>query len=134
MVDLTIEKVDPKDGNRLAIVKYLKDRTFADTNLDEACQKEKKTIDGVMSYIKGEAQKQAVNGMAMVADDVVYGWAVHYILEDSIDCEPKKAEKKTKTEAKPAEPFDFEKWRKEHPIPTAPIKPIETSGQLTFDF
>ena len=128
MVDLTIEKVDPKDGNRLAIVKYLKDGTFADIALDEACPKEKKTIDGVMNYIKQEAKKQAVNGMAMIADDTVYGWAVHYILEDELDCENKKVE------AKPYEPFDLEKWRKEQHIPTQPTKPIETSGQLTFDF
>lgn len=47
----------------------------------------KKTLDGFMNYAKGEAQKLAEKGAncACVEDSVVYGWAIHYFEEDSIE-------------------------------------------------
>lgn len=46
-----------------------------------------KTLDGFMSFATEEARKQAEKGAryAMVEDDVVFGWAVHYFEEDSIE-------------------------------------------------
>lgn len=64
----------------------------------------RKTLKGFMDYARGEAQKQAtkVAQYAMVDDDVVFGWAIHYFEEDSIegtlytlDGEAYKPEKKT---------------------------------------
>lgn len=49
-----------------------------------------KTMDQCMSFIMSEAKKQAKNGMAMVEDSVVYGWAVHFFEEDSIVAEEHK--------------------------------------------
>ena len=47
----------------------------------------RKTMDGFMSFATEEARKQADKGAryAMVEDDVVFGWAVHYFEEDSIE-------------------------------------------------
>ena len=47
----------------------------------------KKTLDGFMKYASGEARKLASKGAnsACVEDKVVYGWAVHYFEEDSIE-------------------------------------------------
>ncbi|MFR5832613.1 MAG: Cas9 inhibitor AcrIIA9 family protein [Acutalibacteraceae bacterium] len=47
----------------------------------------RKTLDGFMSFATEEARKQAEKGAryAMVEDDVVFGWAVHYFEEDSIE-------------------------------------------------
>ena len=47
----------------------------------------RKTMDGFMSFATEEARKQAEKGAkyAMVKDDVVFGWAVHYFEEDSIE-------------------------------------------------
>ena len=47
----------------------------------------RKTMDGFMSFATEEAKKQAEKGAryAMVEDDVVFGWAVHYFEEDSIE-------------------------------------------------
>ena len=47
----------------------------------------KKTLDGFMKYASSEARKLASNGAnsACVEDKVVYGWAVHYFEEDSIE-------------------------------------------------
>lgn len=47
----------------------------------------KKTLDGFMKYASDEARKLASKGVnsACVEDKVVYGWAVHYFEEDSIE-------------------------------------------------
>lgn len=69
------------------IFNYLKGRIETDTTLAEAIKKPNKSIKGVIAYIKSEAKKQAQGNVAVIPDDEVYGWAVHYILEDSIDFE-----------------------------------------------
>ena len=47
----------------------------------------KKMLDGFMKYASDEARKLASKGAnsACVEDKVVYGWAVHYFEEDSIE-------------------------------------------------
>ena len=47
----------------------------------------KKTLDGFMKYASSEARKLASKGAnsACVEDKVVYGWAIHYFEEDSIE-------------------------------------------------
>ena len=47
----------------------------------------KKTLDGFMKYASEEARKLAEKGAtsACVEDEVVYGWAIHYFEEDSIE-------------------------------------------------
>ena len=47
----------------------------------------RKTLNGFISFAAEEARKQAEKGAryAMVEDDVVFGWAVHYFEEDSIE-------------------------------------------------
>lgn len=47
----------------------------------------KKTLDGFMKYAFDEARKLASKGAnsACVEDKVVYGWAIHYFEEDSIE-------------------------------------------------
>ena len=47
----------------------------------------KKTLAGFMKFACDEAKKQAVKGAssACIDDDTVYGWAVHYFEEDSIE-------------------------------------------------
>ena len=47
----------------------------------------KKTLDGFMKFANAEARKLAEKGAnsACVEDSVVYGWAIHYFEEDSIE-------------------------------------------------
>lgn len=47
----------------------------------------KKTLAGFMKFACDEAKKQAEKGAqsACIDDDVVYGWAIHYFEEDSIE-------------------------------------------------
>lgn len=81
-----------------AIAAYLIQRAQQDVFLLEAMAKEGKSLDGVLAYVKSEARKQQKDGVAVIPDDEVYGWAVHYILEDSLDFEPK-AKAKAEVEA-----------------------------------
>ena len=74
----------------------------------------KKTLDGFMKYASNEARKLADNGAncACVEDKVVFGWAIHYFEEDSIEetlynedgTEYKPAPKFTPTKVKNVEP------------------------------
>ena len=74
----------------------------------------KKTLDGFMKYASDEARKLASKGAnsACVEDKVVYGWAVHYFEEDSIEgtlfnadgTEYKPAPKSAPTKVKKVEP------------------------------
>lgn len=99
MVDVTEQA---KQAYKSAIIGYLRERCKTDTYLAEACKKENKTLDGCIKYIVEQAHKKAENNVAFVPDAEVYDWAVHYILEDSLNCE---SEKKTeeKTEEKSVE-------------------------------
>lgn len=47
----------------------------------------KKTLDGFMNYATNEARKLAEKNVrsAVVQDDIVYGWAIHYFEENSIE-------------------------------------------------
>ena len=74
----------------------------------------KKALDGFMKYASDEARKLASKGAnsACVEDNVVYGWAVHYFEEDSIEgtlfnadgTEYKPAPKSAPTKVKKVEP------------------------------
>ena len=126
MVDVMAEA---KQAYRKAIIKYLQERCKTDTDLAEACKKENKTLDGLVSYIVSEARKQAENNVACIPDEEVYGWAVHYILEDSLNCESGK-----NSEEKPAEK-SVESPEKEKPVSVKKSKKtIAEEAQLGFDF
>ena len=154
MVDVTEEA---KEAYKSAIVKYLQERCKTDRYLAEACKKENKTLDGVVKHIIGEARKRRDGNIAVISDAEVYEMAVHYILEDSIDCEEKKPAKSAEKnvaadtnvvaseEDDEAEISDDEalEQRKEDensvgeaykPAPKAKAKTIAEEAQLGFDF
>lgn len=62
--------------------KALDDALFADT-----LKKENKNIDNCCNYIISQAKKQASRECAVISDDVVFSWAVHYYDEDDIQIE-----------------------------------------------
>lgn len=70
------------------IFMHLKNRT----DMDEKFLNPEKSMDQMYEYIKGEVKKQAVNGVAMVEDAVVYGLAIHYFDESNEDLGIKKKE------------------------------------------
>ena len=125
MVDTDYKKMD--EAYRKAIAKYLDQRARKDEYLAAALEKPGKTLDGVVSYIRGQAKKQQKNGVAIIPDEEVYEWAVHYILEDSLECESKEKEEKLTSESE----------TKKAPAPERRKKKTiaqEVSEQLLLDF
>lgn len=80
------------------IFMHLKNRT----DMDEKFLNPEKTMAQMYEYIKNQVKKQAVNGVAMIEDAVVYGMAVHYFDESNEDLGINKYEivSKKKTENK----------------------------------
>ena len=56
------------------------DAVFAEKFI-ERCKADQKAIEGCCAYITAEAKKKAKNGCAVIADDEVFGWAIHYFDE-----------------------------------------------------
>lgn len=63
------------------IYMYLKTRT----DMDEKYLNPEKSMTQMYEYIKEQVRKQAVNGVAMIEDAVVYGLAIHYFDESNED-------------------------------------------------
>ena len=94
----------------------------------------KKTLEGFMKYASDEARKQAEKGAsaACVRSDVVFGWAIHYFEEESIE---EKLYSDDGTEYKAPKPV----VKKTTPAPTTtymlPVAKKPESDQLSlFDF
>lgn len=66
-----------KDEALLKIVNYLMSRK----DMNEKYLNEEKTLKQMVSFIKEKAKKRAKDGMAMIEDEVVYSWAIHYFDE-----------------------------------------------------
>lgn len=62
------------DKPLLKIIEYLITRD----DMDEKYLNEDKNLSQMIEFIKSSAQKDAKNGIAMIEDEVVYGWAIHY--------------------------------------------------------
>ena len=95
----------------------------------------KKTLDGFMKYANEEARKLAAKGAtsACVEDKVVYGWAMHYFEEDSIEGT---LYNEDGTEYKPPKPVKAKQTVSTSiSNKTTTIPPKEPAGQLSlFDF
>lgn len=61
--------------------KAVSDAVFAEKFI-ERCKADQKAIEGCCAYITAEAKKKAVKGCAVIADDEVFGWAIHYFDEN----------------------------------------------------
>lgn len=91
---------DPSNAYEKAIAKYLE--ANASDALMGKIREAKNAGFGIkecFEYITGEARKLAKNGCAMVEDDVVYGWAVHYFEDEWQARAREKAEAQAKREA-----------------------------------
>ena len=108
----------------------------------------KKTLDGFMKYATEEARKQAEKGAtsACIEGSVVFGWAMHYFEEDSIEgtlynadgteySKPKPAPKPQKSTTPKTTPKKTEETKpvEAAPVETKPTKP-ESQQISFFDF
>ena len=87
----------------------------------------KKTLDGFMKFASDEARKLAEKGAnsACVEDSVVYGWAIHYFEEDSIQG---KLYNQDGTEYTPPKPIA--KTKPVTPVKVEPPKPKQQQASL----
>ena len=60
------------------------DKAFAAKYADKT-----KNLNACIKYITERARKRAIEGVAVIRDDIVFGWAVHYYQEK--DIKPEKA-------------------------------------------
>lgn len=74
-----------KTKNEEIILNYLDSNASAD--LIDRINKGEKTLAQCWNYIFSEARKQAKNGCACIADEEVFGWAMHFFEEDEIKAE-----------------------------------------------
>ena len=88
----SLKKLDKKYAQ--VIANYLLERIETDECLRAKLEETNKTLKGCVDYVKSEAKKQAEDGVAMVEDNQVYDWCVHYFLEDNLDFERKAKENK----------------------------------------
>ena len=90
----------------------------------------KKTLDGFMQFASEEAKKLSDKGArsACVEDSVVYGWAIHYFEEDSIEG---KLYNEDGTEYAPPKPA-VKAVTTKTPVKVEPPKPKQQQGSL-FD-
>lgn len=75
------------DTFKYTIKAYLDKRAAEDSLFAQSYAKEGKNIDDCCTYITSRAKKEATNGCAVISDDEVFGWAVHYYDEDDIKVE-----------------------------------------------
>ena len=87
-----------EDKPLLKIIEYLLTRE----DMNDKYLNEEKSLKQMVEFIKEEAQKQATNGMAMIEDQTVYSWAIHYFDETNeqlgIDSNSKKVIKSDEDE------------------------------------
>ena len=91
----------------------------------------KKTLGGFFSYANQEARKLAAKGAscACIEESVVYGWAIHYFEEDSIE------EKLFREDGSSYSPAPKKKDNSVAPVTPAPVKPKATVKQMSlFEF
>lgn len=66
------------------IEQHLEKMAIADKSFAERYADESKNINACVEYIKNQARKKAVSGMAAIEDEVVFGWAAHYYQESNL--------------------------------------------------
>lgn len=76
-------KLTANGANEKAVLAYIE--ANASENLVQRINSGTKTLEGCWKFIVAEARKKAVKGCACIEDKVVFGWAIHYFEEDSIE-------------------------------------------------
>lgn len=81
---------DVKDNAVLEIVNYLLSRE----DMNEKYLNEEKSLKGMLEYIRSKAKIKVVNNMAIIKDEEVFSWAIHYFDETNNDLKINSTENK----------------------------------------
>ena len=93
---------DIKDEALLEIINYLISRE----DMNEKYLNEEKSLKQMVDFIRKEAKKKAKDGMAMIKDEVVFGWAIHYFDETNEDLGLNKATTNTASKEENAQKIE----------------------------
>ena len=76
-----------KDIYKKHIFKYLNREIEKDPKVLEACGRDDKNLEDLMTYIRQNAKKEIKDGVAIIEDKKVYQWTREYLLgpEDTSD-------------------------------------------------
>lgn len=93
------EELVQAENEYIAVIgNYLIERAKTDQAVAGNLKKENKSLKRCFQFIIDEARKMQKGNCAMIKDDVVFGWAVHYYDEDDLSIDkvatPVKAPKK----------------------------------------
>lgn len=114
------EKLKSKDSNASVICNHLVELCGQDESFrNEVESREDRTVPGMMKYIHKLAEKRAMNGMAVVENDIVFNWAFDYFHDQSIKVETvaDAADEDTEEEVKKRKPVKKTKQEKKDEIP-----------------
>lgn len=99
---------DIKDEALLEIVNYLISRE----DMSEKYLNEEKTLSDMIGFIRTKAKEKSVNNMAIVKDEEVFGWAIHYFDESNEDLGIKEEKERNNDVAKVTKSYKKE-WKSE---------------------
>lgn len=139
-----MDALDENDQMRLVANELLKEFE-KDPNLAKAYLDRRVTLESTSRFIREQARKAAFGGVAMIDDETVYGWAVHYVQDGEVKAEAKpkvtiimKETEEALRERAEAEFLEAERKRLKEKHKKAlerEKKKREQSGQLTlFEF
>lgn len=104
-----------------AIKNHLDQMAKQDFAFAERYKLDSKNLNDCCAYIISQARKQAKNNCAAIEDSVVFGWAVHYYMEDDVKVDnsakakvsaPKEEKKTKQAEIKPLKALVSDKKNK----------------------
>ena len=81
---IKIETESAKDGLSKAIGAYLAGKMAEDEPLKKAYEDRKITLKAVCGFITECAKKKLGGTSGAVADEEVYGWAIHYVQDEPV--------------------------------------------------
>jgi hypothetical protein len=122
---LEAEVLEMNNYNISAIFNYLKTRT----DLYECFNNKEKSIKQMYKFIYEKAMKQKQDNVAMIADKVVYLWAITYFIKsnEELGLNEKKVMPPT-----PAEVLEKEKKKNAKKEEKAPEEKKQEDGQITM--
>ena len=98
-IELVKEKLKTDNKTLKVIADHLIEHCVIEPEFKNKIMNDKKSLEECMQYIMSEAKKQSINGSAMIDNETVFGWAIHYFDEEELQFEKVQArvDKSTKS-------------------------------------
>lgn len=84
-MERVLEKLKTEDASLKLVADALIKQCEKEPAFVNKILNEKKTLNECWQYIKSQAKKQAKDGCAAIDDATVFGWAIHYFDEETLE-------------------------------------------------